>query len=168
MPTEISGSTGVNKIQDGTVQSSDLASGVGGKMLQAVQDTQTNSNTISSVNTWEDTSLSQNITLSSTSSKVLILVNGSQYQDQNDQTAGITVFRDSTNLGASDWGLSACYGYDTSLQDHQYPSSISYLDSPSTTSQITYSVKMRSDSQNYKFNGSRATVASLILIEIGA
>jgi len=29
MPTEISGSTGVNKIQDGTVQSSDLASGVG-------------------------------------------------------------------------------------------------------------------------------------------
>ena len=39
MPTEISGSTGVNKIQDGTVQAGDLASGVGGKVLQVVQGT---------------------------------------------------------------------------------------------------------------------------------
>ena len=34
MPTEISGSTGVNKIQDGTVAQADFASGVGGKIIK--------------------------------------------------------------------------------------------------------------------------------------
>jgi len=34
MPTEISGSTGVNKIQDGTVAQADFASNVGGKIIK--------------------------------------------------------------------------------------------------------------------------------------
>ena len=35
MPTEISGSTGVNKIQDGTIAQADFASGVGGNTVAA-------------------------------------------------------------------------------------------------------------------------------------
>ena len=75
MPTEISGSTGVNKIQDGTVVAGDLAGSVAlGKVLQVVY---ANYNTDTSVNSTSDISsgLTASITPSSSSSKILITAN---------------------------------------------------------------------------------------------
>ena len=63
------------KIADGTIASGDLATGVGGKILQVLQTVKTDTTTTSNVNSFTDISgLSQAITPTSTSSKILISI----------------------------------------------------------------------------------------------
>ena len=85
MATIINGTTGIDKIQDGTVVDADIASlaaskltgdlpaGMGGKVLQVVHSTYS-TETNSSTETFTDSGLSVSITPSSTSSKILVFV----------------------------------------------------------------------------------------------
>jgi hypothetical protein len=96
---------------------------------------------VSSTSTdWQATGLEIDITPKFASSKIYIsLQGGGAY---NSTTASVsqyvTIYRGSTNLGASDYGLSrfSTSGGSWSLAPH----SASVFDSPSTTSQITYQV----------------------------
>ena len=139
-----------------------------GAVLQVVQGIQTTTTTISTTGSWQDVGLSAAITPSSSSSKILITVTGSQYNDSNDQTAGATIFRGSTNLGHANQGFMPTYinwgngGGD----DLQVACSVTYLDSPSTTSATTYSVKAYTDKNNYRWNGIRTSQAVIVLMEI--
>jgi len=146
MVTKINGTTGVDKIVDGAITSSDLGTGVGGKVLQVISATKTD--TFSTTTTMTSggaaiTGLSVTITPSSTSSKFLLssVINC-------DGTSAVTqcyawLARGSTKIGAGDpvgsrIGTGGRFYYESNDVSGTIP--MQYLDSPSTTSPITYNV----------------------------
>tara|TARA_R110000796_G_scaffold99892_1_gene208312 strand:+ start:29 stop:595 length:567 start_codon:yes stop_codon:yes gene_type:complete len=169
------------KLASGAVTSAKLASGVGGKVLQVVQAVKTDTFTNAS-NTYTDlTGITLNITPSATSSKILVMTQLSMAVDNGGQP-GLKLLRDSTalNIGASASSrIQATTTYFTEATWEMMPVSIIFLDSPSSTSALTYKVQGRtagsgnvlylnrsaadSDSNSYYRAGS-----SIILMEIGA
>jgi len=119
-----------------------LPAGVGGKVLQVVTatDSTTRTTTSTSFVTGSNT-LSLNITPSATSSKIFIMVNATGYNSDGNDNA-YTIYRDSTNLGGSDGLVFVQHGVPSS-NAAQSSVAMSTLDSPSTTSQITYQVYYR-------------------------
>ena len=136
-----------------------------GSVLQVVMDTDNTERTVSNT-TFIDSGLSQAITPSSTSSKILVVVSQSGvYSHTSSSQKQYRLLRDSTEIvriedvmfdGLND-ELSQQIGY-------------SYLDSPATTSEITYKTQFanRGGSQSFSINhyGSVALSSSLILMEI--
>jgi hypothetical protein len=141
---------------------------VTGKIVQIVssQKTTTASTTSSSL---VSASHSLSITPTSTSSKILLLQNATLAQT-SDNTASanaqVTLFRDSTNLAGSGGIMgNQNIGYDGSIYGN---TAMVYLDSPSSTSSITYSVYFASSASTtslYNF-GFGAQKANLIAVEI--
>ena len=172
MPTEISGSTGVNKIQDNTIVNADINSSAAiagsklvmptGSVLQVVEDTSTTQQAHSSAS-WVDTDLSLTITPRSTSSKVYL-----QYSFRGihmRQNAGIAfrVLSGSTPIFTPSDGLEHYY-YSTAAFNSD--SNIA-IDSPNTTSATTYKVQMRCYSTvTITINSGSAYKNSLIAMEI--
>ena len=145
MATVISGSTGVNKIQDGTIVNDDINSSAAiagtklvmpsGSVLQVVSASRsTHMDTNSS--SYTDTGLNVSITPSFTSSKILIQVSifVGCHNNSNAQ-AGVKLLRDSTGL------LNFNRTMQRGGEDHGAIFSLSFLDSPSTTSSINYKVQ---------------------------
>ena len=152
MPTEISGSTGVNKIQDNTIVNADINSSAAiagsklvmptGSVLQVVSSL-FNSDVSTTSTSWTDTGHSLSITPSSTSSKILVQLSGGGLGTSN---AGgwnkIELYRDSTGLSGTSVGLSTLVNFsDAHYSNH----SLGFLDSPSSTSALTYKLYMKSN-----------------------
>lgn len=149
----------------------------GGKVLQVVQGTTTTSTTISST-TLTDTSLSVSITPSANTSKILILVTQTLYLKRDapatDVYARMAILRNSTavfetntiNVAGFDQGGTTS----TSVVSRTY-ASFQYLDSPSTTSAITYktqgNVHSTTNSGQVVFQESSGP-SQIICLEIGA
>ena len=146
------------KIADGTIASGDLASGVGGKVLQVVSTTKTDTFTISTANSSapaDITGLSASITPASTSNKILV-------------TAQITVggTTSHTNLvidrGGTDIGKGDAGGSRQQLTTAQLVTSggnigcanINFLDSPSSTSALTYKIQANNNGTTTYINRS--------------
>ena len=72
-----------------------------------------------------------------------------------------SIFRDSTNLGTSSYGLTNNYGDSSRVIT---PFSIVFLDTPNSTSQITYKVYGRSDGE-FELNG-QSSLSKIILMEV--
>jgi len=139
-----------------------LPAGVGGKVLQVVNATDTTERTTTSSSfTAAGTTLSVNITPSSTSSKIFIIVTSTTHA--NSALAGryYTIYRDSTNLGQVNNGMTALY-IEANPGDPVVPLVMSYLDSPSSTSQITYQPRIRtSGGTNYlNWNSTRGSITA--------
>ena len=137
----------------------------GGKVLQVLQDT-ASTETDNSTTTYAATGLSQAITPSSASNKVLVTVSIPIHKtaEATDNAVTVRVLRGATEVFLSTSQLLT----QTALRVIGNLS-FSYLDSPSTTSSTTYSVEFK----NYS-NTNRAricgdnTLATIILMEIGA
>ena len=114
-----------------------------GKVLQVVTATDTTNRTTSSTSfvTGSNT-LSVDITPASTSNKVFVQVSSGGDSNTNSSTSHYTIYRGSTDLGNSSEGLTALQRD----QGNKFPMSMSVLDSPSTTSQVTYQVYFRAGS----------------------
>tara|TARA_R100000995_G_scaffold76679_1_gene46405 strand:+ start:14 stop:850 length:837 start_codon:yes stop_codon:yes gene_type:complete len=141
-----------------------VANAGGGKVLQVVQGTKTDS-TLSTSSSYVATGLNVDITPSATSSKVLVMV--SAYIDSNAGTVQkyATIYRDSTDLGSGTGGLTAAYNGGGRLRSAM---NMSILDSPSTTSEITYEMYMKNVSgANIQINSESGKV-TIIAMEIGA
>ena len=124
----------------GTIKRIDASLVGRGKLLQVVtaNDSTTRSTTSTSFVTASNT-MSVDITPSSTSSKIYLNVTGNAYVTTSSAYFVGTIFRDSTDLGASsNKGLGNLY---KNPDDSGGFLSISVLDSPSSTSQITYSFR---------------------------
>ncbi len=137
--------------------------GGGGKILQVVSaaDTTQRSTTSTSFNTMSST-LTLDITPSATSSKILVMLSTGIYLTAND--AAITIYRDSTNLGHSSFGI-----YYAHYLSAFAMATINYMDSPNTTSQVTYTMYARNVSGSSTLNINNETDrGSLIAMEIGA
>ena len=144
----------------------------GGKVLQVVQDDDTSGFSTASTS-FQDTGLSVTITPSSASSKVLITVAGIYgYVSYNgSSTANYGYFRlvrTSTQLQEIAGG--AYNLASSSNKVHYINANFGYLDSPATTSAITYKVQGRCDAANYTvaYVASATQIASIIAYEIGA
>ncbi len=137
--------------------------GGGGKILQVVNNLDTTARNTTSTSYVDATGNSLNITPSATTSKVLLLYSAQGYKAGNNE-GYVTIFRDSSNLSTvtDNYFSFIRYGNGT-LMDHP---TVTFLDSPNTTSQVTYQVKFRSsDSSNaVHLFGMKA----LIALEVGA
>jgi len=127
-------------ILDGTISAADLATGVGGKVLQVITatDTTTRSTTSTSFVTASNT-LSVTITPSSTSNKIFVIATCNVGLATSTNTGAITIFRGATDLGSGGGGMSYWKG----VGDDGIPASVSVLDSPSTTSATTYQIYIK-------------------------
>jgi len=153
----------------GSNQAPTWATPGGGKILQAVQAIYTaNYNTNATTFTAVGPTLS--ITPSSTSSRILLTTsyvlyhNNSNYQSFNTFTRnGTNISTNPTQIGITAFAPSA-YG--------SVPCSFSYIDSPATTSAITYGIAIKTSSTgltvtfNYDGFGSYDSNATLIALEI--
>lgn len=141
-----------------------------GTVLQVVQDTELTGLTTTSTSFADNAGLSVNITPSSTSNKILVLVQFGMQAD-NSYNGGIgyyTIFRDSTNLGDSGSGAIAIY--QNASGGATQAGSINYLDSPATTSAITYTMQMKTNNASYPIGtgtyGSGNGINSITVMEI--
>jgi hypothetical protein len=124
-----------------------LPSGTGGKILQVQTAVKSNTSSVTGYN-WTDTGLSVSITPTSTNSKVLVLadmnIGGTNVYDIK-----LRLLRNTTAIGLGDavgsrprvTRVTATYPPDSFGGYHQVPTSIIYLDSPSTTSATTYKIQ---------------------------
>ena len=178
MALELNGTTGVSLVQDGVVTAADLASGAitasalpAGSVLQVVQDTQTAETNYSS-GAYQDTDLSVAITPSSTSSKVLVIVDigGDVYSTSSALKRSFAkIVRDSTSVFERVSYMSfAISGDNYGYTPHGH--SFVYLDSPSTTSSTTYKIQVRldstADSTGMRVNSQGDRLSSITLMEI--
>jgi hypothetical protein len=191
MPMTLSGDgtiTGlaVGGLPDATVTAADLASGAAksnfgaGAVLQVVQATKTDSFTTTSTSFTTPTGLSLSITPSSASNKILIFANIG-FEISGDAGHGYgSIRRDSTDIFIGDAAGSrprATFAQNNSGGNGSVAFSMAYLDSPSTTSSISYSVNVRSsngttvyvnrsvrDNDGSAFDG--RTVSSIVAMEI--
>ena len=190
MATIINGTTGIDKIQDGTVVDADIASlaaskltgdlpaGMGGKVLQVVSVTKSDTFSLASSTFTDITGLAATITPSSTTSKILVSISVTGYS-AND--AAIRLLRGATVIGAGDAAGSRILGiveFPQSYRIHETDTvSMQYLDSPATTSATTYKLQCRqnsgdpiyvnrsqSDSDN---TGDSRLISNITLMEIG-
>lgn len=134
----------------------------GGKVLQVVSATTTTSASTTST-TFADTGLTASITPSATTSKILVLF--SQFCGKTgDASTTLRLFRGATQIseilyiGDTASTLSQNLGY-----------SFQYLDSPSSTSSLTYKTQYASGGGGgTAFVQRHSNISSIILLEIGA
>ena len=161
------------KIVDGAVTSAKLASGVGGKVLQIINATYSTSTTTSSTS-FADSGLTANITPSSTSSKILVMIalNGIERRDSLNWLIA-NVMRASTQIVA-DFAGRAGYMQKFGYSDADYHTgvggaAVTYLDSPSTTSETTYKVQIKANTGSASAGICSVSSTSMItLMEISA
>ena len=141
-----------------------------GKVLQVVQDTDSTETSTTS-QTFVTSSLAVSITPSSTSNKILVISSSTFYCPgvfSNADNLGIALYRDSTKI--FDSSADARFGIyaDSSNPESIATYSISYQDSPSSISAISYSLRFRSrDSGTVTYNG-RSGTSSIIAMEIAS
>ena len=145
------------------VTSGKLASGVGGKILQVVQTFKTDAFSRSSTSFGDITGMNVSITPASTSNKILITCHLSVGTNGNGY-AGFRLLRDSTNIGHStalDSQNSAntrdsafAFGDESSQATYKLNTvSYSFLDTPSSTSSLTYKLTVRTwSSTTFRLN----------------
>jgi hypothetical protein len=142
-----------------------------GSVLQVVTNTYATETTTGS-GTYQSCGFSASITPSATSSKILCLVHiAGAFTYTNDEINLITLYRGSTNLatGASD----STSGYDCFAMSHNNDTvqqgvgqSFSVLDSPSTTSAITYTPKFGSRDGDTVYVQVWGQTSTITLLEI--
>jgi len=143
-----------------------------GKILQVVQSSTTTSTSITATS-YTDTTLSASITPSSASSKILIIVSqsGHIYSNQTaNRIASIQIVRNSTSIHIVTQALANRGGL-SAASDISNASSVSltYLDSPSTTSSITYKTQAKISNSDSNYTAQIDNSASVItLLEVAA
>jgi len=177
MPTVITGTDGVSQVQTGSIQSDDLAAGVGGKVLQVVQG-DTSTYVLNSTTTFVDTGLSATITPASTSSIVLVIVSqpcsvfggdsvgfGYQLNMGVQLLRGSTVLQSPTSDSGGKYTINIGYGTapTSGLVSTAGVTSFNYIDSPATTSATTYKTQFAKgtsgmDGAEVNYTNGRSTI----------
>jgi hypothetical protein len=131
-----------------------------GKILQVVTATDGDSRSTTSTSfVTASNTLSVTITPSSTSSKIFVLLTTNFLVSTSDSF--ITIFRDATNLGTSTHGMGLSNG------GIWIPASLSILDSPATTSAVTYQVYLKAASGHTVYINDTGK-GSITAFEVGA
>jgi len=133
-----------------------------GKILQVIQDVHTSSVDVTD-NTFTDTGITADITCSATSSKVLIMVT-QDYRKANSTSCVFQLLRDSTVIDVLD-GIGYTGNAETSSSYYAY----THLDSPSSTSALTYKTQLKSGDDIATVTAqTNSNPSTITLMEIGA
>ena len=165
MSIAINGSAGtitgvsVGGLPDGSIHSADLHSSISLGKILTNGGTATYSGTINSDSFVDVTTF--NITPSSASSKILIMANSEGVQEANTNT-GSQILRDSTQI--DERSLWANTGSSRNVVVYCWL----VLDSPNTTSQITYKVQMKRTNSGGVGTGPFGYNGKIIYFEVGA
>ena len=111
-----------------------------GKILQAQSAKDSTYRTTTS-SSWDQASstASVNITPATTGSKIFVIASGNVNCSDGNDGWYATIYRDSTNLGSATYGLA--HGNSVpGVSATFFPTTMHVLDSPNTTSQVTYKV----------------------------
>jgi hypothetical protein len=151
--------TGTQTIPRGTLPT--------GSVLQVVSASITGENATSST-TFTSAFLSASITPTSATSKVLAIVNGASFGVSGNAEGFFTIDRSGTNLGNGTGGLGRVWNQASSNFTF-VPGILMVLDSPATTSSITYTVQYRqTNAAQNVYIGGGAGKSSIVLMEIAA
>ena len=160
MPIAINGSGTIPGIiagglPNGIIEAADLASGVGGKILQVKQTFKTDSFSTTSSSLVDVTGMSIDITPSSASNKILIAIHlgisgGAQYS-----YAHYVLLRGSTQIGigtgatgSNQTNITFATNWNTPNEYVGHAASFQFLDTPNTTSATTYKLQVKSGYNN--------------------
>lgn len=161
----------------GSISASSLPAG---SVLQVVSVIKTNSFTTTSTSLVDITGLSVSITPTSASSKILIFVNvrgTTSDGTANSGDSGIVLLRGSTTIAVSTAGsflnwMGQLSGRNIGSTAVTASASVSFLDSPSTTSSTTYKLQGLASGGTLYINrdqdGNNGSVSSITLMEIAA
>ena len=170
------GTTGQVLTVAGGVPSWATPAGGGGKVLQVVQATTATQVVVAST-TMTDSGLSASITPSSATSRILIIATqGSEISRQaSDSGAQYRIMRDATQIwttGTSSYNWWYLPGTTATQLTRELFQTISYIDSPSSTSSITYKTQgaayQSTNSGKITFQSGGGQTSTIILMEIGA
>ena len=130
-----------------------------GKIGQVLSTTKTDSFQSTSTSVTDITGLSVAITPTSTSSKVLVMVHGNVSDGGPTYEAAMKMFRDSTEICKGDNGSATNIGFDNARRNsggnESKKFSMTFLDSPNTTSSTTYKIAVKVDQSGSTFNFNR-------------
>lgn len=135
-----------------------------GNVIQVVS-ASTQSSTSTTSTSFVTTSFSVSITPTSSSSKILVMLAGGNFDSNSTSNAGVcaTFYRNSTNLG----GTEGIYILKSVTARLLISGSLLVYDSPSTTSATTYTLFIKSEAgQNVSFNNTGGLLSTLIAMEI--
>jgi len=130
-----------------------------GKVLQVKQTVKTSAFSSTSTSATDITGMSVSITPSSSSNKIYCYVSTYVGHNESDRVIALYLYRDSTLLYRGDaignmtrvsGGIHTVHG--TSQQNATYYSGISFLDSPSSTSALTYKIMGNCNSGTFTIN----------------
>ena len=145
----------------GTLANSNLAAGNVIQVINAVVNTETINNT----DTWADTGLTASITPTSTSNKILVIANVAGVGKGNGTYAYLKLLRDTTDIVA-DFETRGAYTGST-VTNKIGSCSVTYLDSPSSTSSLAYKTQLKSGADTaYAQTGDSNGKSSITLMEI--
>jgi len=148
----VAGAVNTSYITDGAVTAAKMAaSGAwapAGTVIQVVQ-AEHIGNTITSSTSFVNTPLAVTITPTSSTSKIYVVATGGVDNNNNGNNGYLTIDRNGTNLGNGTNGFS----FVNNTYRIHVPWSASFLDTPSTTSALTYTVQIRASSGSIEFPG---------------
>jgi hypothetical protein len=137
--TAISGTLPAANINDTSIGNiTALPAGVGGKVLQVVSATTTTQTTTTSTS-FQSTNIAVSITPSLATSKIFIIYTTTFETNSSGNRATYGIFRDSTQLTVNAVQQPSVSG------SPYHTGSANFLDSPNTTSAISYNIKYKSD-----------------------
>lgn len=110
-----------------------------GKIGQVVTNVYTTTGATTNSSSFTQIGPSLSITPTSTSSKILLFLNGGSLYTESDRNAQVTIYRGSTDLGNTQ-GFMNHFANASYLQG---PISINFVDSPSTISATTYAMYVK-------------------------
>ena len=143
------------KLEASAITGADLPTG---SVLQVIESTSLDTTTIASIS-FQDLDLNVAITPSSTSSKILVMVDFAYTQDGGENHRGhIQILRDTTAIG------NHLVGYDSPGGDVGFGCHIQKLDAPSSTSEITYKAQARTENTSSQFRPQAS--GSIVVMEI--
>ena len=177
MATEISGSTGVNKIQDGTIVNADINASAAiagtkltmptGSVLQVVTGVLTATTSLNAAS--YTTMYGATITPSSTSSKILVraMVGGLYMNVGGSNQSNWRLARGSSGCTGQNTNFHTENGRNATVAGTRSYINMEILDSPNTTSATTYNVQAHrhNGSGSFQINDTAAT-STIILMEI--
>ena len=156
------------KITDNLGRSSGLVkavSGGGGKILQVVGDTHETEVTHNSTS-YTDSGISVAITPTASTSKIYIVASAGCYNEDG-YVWWMTIFRDSTDLDPGAPGESGLINVNSQSKNKNKGNTLTWLDSPSSTSEITYSWRVKSQTSGRRLDTcAGASRASITAFEI--
>ena len=156
------GNGDITGITRGAIESTAIGTGAVLQVVQAKFDTfaYTSSATLSS------TGYNVQITPTSASSKILVMFNAPVYLGGSSRHMYATIYRNSTNLAPTSTGELSLMSSGTSAGSGWQQCSMHILDTPNSTSQLTYTVYFRSIDTNQVYFGEGASWQVITAMEI--